>query len=117
MITPEVKRLRIVYDEYLKSNAGENMHDFAKIFDLNQSSISRIMNGKWEMGFNVVKVVCYKLGYSPSWFINGTGNKKIAGDQTKLVTEIGMLRVELDIMQQEILKMKARMKSYEEKNN
>lgn len=115
MITPEAQRLRIVYKDFQKANSGANMRDFAAAIGSDQSTLSRMMNGKRDINLAVTRGVCYKLGYSVAWFINKTGDKKIFGEDVKLVTEIQLLRQDYEIVYQTLQRLEARMKSYEAK--
>ena len=110
--SPESKRLAIVLAEF---EGGQEA--FAKTVKVDQSSISRMINGKRELSLKVIKGVCYALGYSPEWFINGTGSKKKRPDDVKLITEISMLRAEMDIMLQMNKRLQARMDGYENELN
>lgn len=115
MINDDAKRLAIVYSDYKKANPGHAMRDFAAAIDSDQSSISRMINGKREINLAVIRGVCFKLGYSVAWFINNKGNRKDANDEVKLVTEIQLLRQDYMIVYQTLQRLEARMKSYEAK--
>lgn len=108
-LTPDAKRLIIVIEE-----SGYDQKSFAAAAKVGQASVSRMVNGTQPIPLRVVKFVCYNLGYSPEWFVNGTGNKKKRSDDVKLVSEINMLRVEMNIMLAKNKMLEARMKSYED---
>jgi transcriptional regulator with XRE-family HTH domain len=108
ILTPEAKRLVIVFNEF-----GGSQTSFAALLGISQSSLSRMMDSRQPITNQVIKIICFKLGYSPEWFINGTGNKKASKDDVKLITEVSMLRVEMEIMLQKNILMDARMKAYE----
>jgi transcriptional regulator with XRE-family HTH domain len=96
-----IKRLRIV----IKAVGGQSK--FAKACGVSQSLVSLMLSGERDVNFNVIRAACHELGYSPEWLIMGTGEKKLDGkDATKLVTEIQILRTEVELLH-------ARMRSYE----
>lgn len=96
-----LKRLRIV----IKTCGGQSK--FAKICGVSQSLVSLMLSGEREVNFTVIRAACHELGYSPEWLIMGTGEKKLDGkDATKLVTDIQILRTEVELLH-------ARMHSYE----
>ena len=109
--TPESKRLAIVFADY-----GGTQEGFAKLLETSRSNVMRMISGETPVSIKVIKIVCFKLGYSPEWFIMGTGPKKSKGqDGTKLVTEVQLLRTEMDIMLNKNKQLEARMKAYEDK--
>ena len=61
----------------------------------------------------VISGICTKYGYSPTWLLMGTGDKKLKGDEAKLVTEIQMLRAEMSITATLNLKLQARLNGVE----
>jgi transcriptional regulator with XRE-family HTH domain len=96
-----IKRLRIV----IKACGGQSK--FARICGVSQSLVSLMLSGERDVNFTIITEVCHKLGYSPEWLILGTGDKMLDGkDNTKLVTEIQILRTEVELLH-------ARMRSYE----
>ena len=96
-----IKRLRII----IKTCGGQVK--FAKSCGISQSLVSLMLSGDREVNFNVITGVCHELGYSPEWVILGTGEKKVDGkDSPKLVTEIQILRTEIELLH-------ARMRHYE----
>lgn len=115
-ITAQVKRLIIVYNDYLKDNPEGNQTTFAKLFDMSQGHMSKVMKGEEHVSRRITDVVCLQMGYSPSWFIGGEGDKRAKKD-AKMVTEIQMLRGELEILRNELRMMQARMRSYEDHEN
>src|SRR5476651_704516 len=96
-----LKRLRIV----IKTCGGQTK--FAKACGISQSLVSLMLSGDREVNFTTITAVCHDLGYSPEWVILGTGEKKLDGrESTKLVTEIQILRTEVELLH-------ARMRHYE----
>ncbi len=96
-----IKRLRIA----IKATGGQVK--FAKATGISQSMVSLMLSGEREVNFAVITGVCHNLGYSPEWIIMGTGEKMADGkDSPKLVTEIQILRTEVELLH-------ARMKHYE----
>lgn len=97
-----LKRLRII----IKDCGGQSK--FAKACGVSQSLVSLMLSGERDVNFTVIRAVCHDLGYSAEWVITGTGEKQIDGkkDSTKLVTEIQILRTEVELLH-------ARMRSYE----
>jgi transcriptional regulator with XRE-family HTH domain len=96
-----IKRLRIV----IKTCGGQSK--FARACSVSQSLVSLMLSGERDVNFTIIRAVCHNLGYSPEWLIMGTGEKMLDGkDSTKLVTEIQILRTEVELLH-------ARMKNYE----
>ena len=96
-----VKRLKVI----VKDNGGQLA--LAQTIGVDQGFISKLVNQKQEMSYYLIRKLCFQLKYSPEWLILGSGDKKISKPESaKLITEIQMLRTELDILH-------ARMKAYE----
>lgn len=104
----EAKRLWIVFKDSKKTQ-----NEFAKLLGLTQSNLSRKLNGERPLDFESIKIICQKLGYSPEWFVLGTGPKKATGKDASLVTDIGMLRSEVSIVFNKNKAMELRIGSYE----
>lgn len=96
-----VKRLKVI----VKENGGQV--GLASAIGVDQGFISKVINRKQEMSYYLIRKLCFQLKYSPEWLILGTGDKKInKPESAKLITEIQMLRTEVDILH-------ARMRAYE----
>src|ERR1700712_5423579 len=96
-----VKRLKVI----VKEHGGQLA--LANLIGVDQGFISKVINKKQEVSYYLVRKLCFQLKYSPEWLILGTGNKQILKQESaKLITEIQMLRTEVDILH-------ARMKVYE----
>ncbi len=96
-----VKRLKVI----VKEHGGQLA--LANAIGVDQGFISKIVNQKQEMSYYLIRKLCFQLKYSPEWLILGTGDKKISKPESaKLITEIQMLRTEVDILH-------ARMRAYE----
>ena len=96
-----VKRLKVI----VKDNGGQLA--LAHAIGVDQGFISKVINKKQEMSYYLIRKLCFQLKYSPEWLILGTGEKMInKPDSAKLITEIQMLRTEVDILH-------ARMRAYE----
>lgn len=96
-----VKRLKVI----VKEHGGQV--GLASAIGVDQGFISKVINHKQEMSYYLISKLCFQLKYSPEWLILGTGDKKInKADGAKLITEIQMLRTEVDILH-------ARMRAYE----
>ncbi|MFI5162611.1 MAG: hypothetical protein ACHQHN_15135 [Sphingobacteriales bacterium] len=88
-----VKRLKII----VKEHGGQLA--LANAIAVDQGFISKIINRKQEMSYYLIRKLCFQLKYSPEWLIIGTGEKKLdKPDSAKLITEIQMLRTEVDIL-------------------
>jgi transcriptional regulator with XRE-family HTH domain len=88
-----VKRLKVI----VKDHGGQLA--LANSIGVDQGFISKVINRKQEVSYYLIKKLCFQLKYSPEWLILGTGEKKIdKADSPKLVTEIQMLRTEVDIL-------------------
>ena len=89
-----VKRLKII----VKDHGGQLA--LANAIGVDQGFISKVINQKQEMSYYLIRKLCFQLKYSPEWLIIGTGEKKLnKPDSAKLITEIQMLRTEVDILQ------------------
>jgi transcriptional regulator with XRE-family HTH domain len=96
-----VKRLKVIVKEY-----GGQL-GLAGAIGVDQGFISKVINQKQDISYYLVRKLCFQLKYSPEWLILGTGEKKIDKPETaKLITEIQMMRTEVDILH-------ARMRAYE----
>ena len=79
----------------------------ANAIGVDQGFISKVINKKQDISYYLIRKLCFQLKYSPEWLILGTGDKQInKPESAKLITEIQMLRTELDILH-------ARMRAYE----
>lgn len=88
-----VKRLKIIVKEYGGQLA------LANAISVDQGFISKVINRKQEVSYYLIRKLCFQLKYSPEWLIIGTGEKKLdKPDSAKLITEIQMLRTEVDIL-------------------
>jgi transcriptional regulator with XRE-family HTH domain len=96
-----VKRLKVIVQE----NGGQLA--LANLIGVDQGFISKVINKKQEVSYYLIRKLCFQLKYSPEWLILGSGKKQILKQESaKLITEIQMLRTEIDILH-------ARMKAYE----
>jgi len=96
-----VKRLKII----VKEHGGQLA--LANAIGVDQGFISKVINRKQEVSYYLIRKLCFQLKYSPEWLIIGTGEKKLdKPGSAKLITEIQMLRTEVDILH-------ARMRVYE----
>jgi transcriptional regulator with XRE-family HTH domain len=96
-----VKRLKVI----VKEHGGQLA--LAGLIGVDQGFISKVINKKQEVSYYLIRKLCFQLKYSPEWLILGIGNKQILKQESaKLITEIQMLRTEIDILH-------ARMKAYE----
>ncbi|HTD40026.1 MAG TPA: helix-turn-helix transcriptional regulator [Mucilaginibacter sp.] len=88
-----VKRLKVI----VKDHGGQLA--LANAIGVDQGFISKVINRKQEVSYYLIKKLCFQLKYSPEWLILGTGEKKInKPESAKLITEIQMLRTEVDIL-------------------
>ena len=96
-----VKRIKIIVKEH-----GGQMA-LAGVIVVDQGFISKVINKKQEVSYYLIRKLCLQLRYSPEWLILGTGDKNInKPESAKLITEIQMMRTELDILH-------ARMRAFE----
>src|ERR1700712_5473726 len=96
-----VKRLKVI----VKEHGGQLA--LANLIGVDQGFISKVINKKQDVSYYLISKLCFQLKYSPEWLILGTGEKKInKPESAKLITEIQMMRTELDILH-------ARMRAYE----
>jgi len=96
-----VRRLKVI----VKDHGGQLA--LAGAIGVDQGFISKVINKKQEVSYYLISKLCLQLKYSPEWLILGTGEKKINKPEgTKLITEIQMMRTEVDILH-------ARMRAFE----
>lgn len=96
-----IRRLKII----VKEHGGQLA--LAKAIEVDQGFISKVINKKQEISYYLIRKLCFQLKYSPEWLILGSGERKInKADSPKLITEIQMLRTEVDILH-------ARMRAFE----
>jgi transcriptional regulator with XRE-family HTH domain len=96
-----VKRIKII----VKEHGGQLA--LAGVISVDQGFISKVINKKQEVSYYLIRKLCLQLKYSPEWLILGTGDKNInKPESAKLITEIQMMRTELDILH-------ARMRAFE----
>ncbi len=110
-ITPQVKRLFLIFNEYLKDHPEGNQASFARLLGINQGTLSRTLKGEegYPIGKKIIDGVCLRLGYSATWFMNGVGEKK-ANTKTSTLVEVQMLRAEIAILRSELDKVKTDMR-------
>ena len=88
-----VKRLKVI----VKEHGGQLA--LAHAIGVDQGFISKVINKKQDVSYYLIRKLCFQLKYSPEWLILGTGEKKInKPESAKLITEIQMMRTELDIL-------------------
>ncbi len=88
-----LKRLKVI----VKDHGGQLA--LANEIGVDQGFISKVINKKQEISYYLIRKLCFQLKYSPEWLINGTGEKILnKPDSAKLITEIQMLRTEVDIL-------------------
>lgn len=115
-LSDKAKRLIEVYNDWKKVTPFPNgTPKFAEYLDVSHTHIWYMMNGDREVSQMVTDLVCKKLGYSPAWFINGDGRKKVAaGDRdSTLLKDVGSLRIEIELLRNEISARNARMAGLE----
>jgi len=96
-----VKRIKII----VKEHGGQLA--LAGVIGVDQGFISKVINKKQEVSYYLIRKLCLQLKYSPEWLILGSGDKNInKPESAKLITEIQMMRTELDILH-------ARMRAFE----
>jgi transcriptional regulator with XRE-family HTH domain len=88
-----VKRIKVI----VKDHGGQLA--LANAIGVDQGFISKVINRKQEVSYYLIRKLCFQLKYSPEWLIIGTGEKRLdKPDSAKLITEIQMLRTEVDIL-------------------
>jgi len=104
-----VKRIKVIVKEYGGQLA------LAGAIGVDQGFISKVINKKQEVSYYLIRKLCFQLKYSPEWLILGTGEKKINKPETaKLITEIQMLRTEVDILHARMRVFEIEMKELKE---
>jgi transcriptional regulator with XRE-family HTH domain len=111
IITPDAKRLNTVFLEY-----GGSQNSFAKVLEVTQSYLSRMLTGEYPLTLKVVKNICYKLGYLPEWMLSGQGPKRRKGERPgKIMMDIAEFKTDLEILRVRFEKISARLKYVEDK--
>jgi hypothetical protein len=88
-----IKRLKVI----VKDHGGQLA--LANAIGVDQGFISKVINKKQDISYYLIRKLCFQLKYSPEWLIIGTGEKKLnKPDSAKLITEIQMLRTDVDIL-------------------
>ncbi|MDB5010071.1 MAG: hypothetical protein JWR67_374 [Mucilaginibacter sp.] len=106
-----VKRLKVI----VKEHGGQLA--LASAIGVDQGFISKVINRKQEVSYYLIRKLCFQLKYSPEWLILGTGEKKINKPETaKLITEIQMLRTEVDILHARMRAFELELKEVKEHN-
>jgi transcriptional regulator with XRE-family HTH domain len=96
-----LKRIKVI----VKEHGGQLA--LATAIGVDQGFISKVINKKQDISYYLIRKLCFQLKYSPEWLILGTGDKHLhKPESAKLITEIQMLRTEIDILH-------ARMRAYE----
>ena len=96
-----IKRLKVI----VKEHGGQL--GLANTIGVDQGFISKVINRKQEMSYYLIRKLCFQLKYSPEWLILGKGEKMVnKPESAKLITEIQMMRTEVDILH-------ARMRAFE----
>src|ERR1700757_353933 len=96
-----IKRLKVI----VKDHGGQLA--LANAIGVDQGFISKVINKKQDISYYLIRKLCFQLKYSPEWLIIGTGEKKLnKPESAKLITEIQMMRTEVDILH-------ARMRAFE----
>ncbi len=111
-VTPEAKRFQVV-----KKDLKESLRGLGSMLGVSHVSIRRMLTGEQELNFSVISGICTKFGYSPSWLILGIGDKMIKGVEGKLVTEIQILRMEMDITANLNLRLQSRLTAMEKEQD
>jgi len=107
-----VKRIKIIVKDYGGQLA------LAGAIGVDQGFISKVINQKQEVSYYLISKLCFQLKYSPEWLILGTGDKKInKAESPKLITEIQMMRTELDILHARMRAFEMEIKELKEHNN
>ncbi|MDB5115954.1 MAG: hypothetical protein JWQ79_1446 [Mucilaginibacter sp.] len=106
-----VKRLKVI----VKEHGGQLA--LAGAIGVDQGFISKVINKKQEVSYYLIRKLCFQLKYSPEWLILGTGEKKInKPESAKLITEIQMMRTELDILHARMRAFEMEIKEIKENN-
>src|SRR6202012_5457657 len=106
-----IKRLKVI----VKDHGGQLA--LANAIGVDQGFISKVINRKQDISYYLIRKLCFQLKYSPEWLIIGTGEKKInKPESAKLITEIQMMRTELDILHARMRAFELEIKELKENN-
>ncbi len=107
-----LKRIKVID----KDHGGQLA--LAGAIGVDQGFISKVINKKQEVSYYLISKLCFQLKYSPEWLILGTGEKKInKSESPKLITEIQMMRTELDILHARMRAFEIEIKELREQGN
>jgi transcriptional regulator with XRE-family HTH domain len=107
-----IKRLKVI----IKDHGGQLA--LANAIGVDQGFISKVINKKQDISYYLIRKLCFQLKYSPEWLIIGTGEKKLnKPDSAKLITEIQMLRTEVDILHARMRVFETQLKELREEND
>lgn len=95
--TPAItKRFLLIMDEAIRDGHTENRTTFAKSVGEHQQNLTAMQNGSRSPTLEQIATACKMYGYSPTWLILGTGEKKMAAkDEKTLDQRISELEAEV----------------------
>ena len=89
-LTEEAMRLNVVLKIW------KRIKRLGACLGISHTKLFRMLNGTQRVTFDVIKAVCFKLGYSVNWMVAGVGPKKLkTNPNVKIVTDIAQFRTEL----------------------
>ncbi|GAA4338777.1 hypothetical protein GCM10023149_49010 [Mucilaginibacter gynuensis] len=111
VMTEDAKRLNVVFEDF-----EGGMRAFAQVLNSSLASVSRMLSGEQPIPFEVVKTICYKLGYNPTWMITGQGARRNKVEKSgKILIDLYMLETENQILRKRMEVMDIKLKYYDEK--
>jgi hypothetical protein len=95
--TPAITtRFLLIMDETIRDGHTENRTTFAKSVGEHQQNLPAMENGTRSPTLEQIATACRMYGYSPTWLIFGTGDKKMkAKDEMSLDQRISELEAEV----------------------
>lgn len=88
LYTPAItKRFLLIMDEVIRDRKCENRTAFAKSVGEHQQNLPAMENGTRAPTLEQIATACRIYGYSPTWLILGTSEKKMSAKDEKTTDE------------------------------
>jgi hypothetical protein len=84
--TPEItKRFLLIMDEVVKEGRCDSPYEFLESVGEYRTNYGSYFNGTRSPTLEQLATACKKFGYSPTWAMLGTGNKKLDTKDEKTI--------------------------------
>ena len=110
------KRINILVNDWKKKAPYKQrgLEHFADQIGVSRANVRRVIKGESEMSKTLLDALV-KIGFSPEWLLKGTGDKKKEADRKSTLTDLQALQAQVETMRIELEVLRARMRSYEER--